>query len=204
MRQRVRHWVEAYAGDALPEQQSARLADRLSTVAAEWARCSPQEANSFLEKVKSEVLSEFLPPERTKPHASTLGATQASFGHSFVIKGELTGAEPIYIDGHVEGSIVIPGNRVTIGRNAVVTANIHASEIVILGKVRGDLAAPDRVDIRKDGSLTGNVVSQRITIEDGAFFKGGIDIRKGVIAVANSAEEAERVMAARLAERVIR
>ena len=66
----------------------------------------------------------------------------------------------------------------TIGRNGVVAANISAREIVVLGKVRGNLTASDRVDIRSDGSLTGDVVAARISIEDGAFFKGGIDIRK--------------------------
>ena len=72
----------------------------------------------------------------------------------------------------------LSGNRVTIGRNGVVAANISAREIVVLGKVRGNLTASDRVDIRSDGSLTGDVVAARISIEDGAFFKGGIDIRK--------------------------
>jgi cytoskeletal protein CcmA (bactofilin family) len=79
----------------------------------------------------------------------------------------------------VEGSINLAGNRVTIGRNGVVAANINAREIVVLGKVRGNLTASDRVDIRSDGSLTGDVIAARISIEDGAFFKGGIDIRKG-------------------------
>jgi cytoskeletal protein CcmA (bactofilin family) len=72
----------------------------------------------------------------------------------------------------------LAGNRVTVGRNGVVAANINAREIVVLGKVRGNLTASDRVDIRSDGSLTGDVVAARISIEDGAFFKGGIDIRK--------------------------
>jgi len=91
----------------------------------------------------------------------------------------VTGAESLYIDGRVEGSINLAGNRVTVGRNGVVAANINAREIVVLGKVRGNLTASDRVDIRSDGSLTGDVVAARISIEDGAFFKGGIDIRKG-------------------------
>jgi cytoskeletal protein CcmA (bactofilin family) len=85
----------------------------------------------------------------------------------------------LYIDGRVEGSINLSGNRVTVGRNGVVAANINAREIVVLGKVRGNLTASDRVDIRSDGSLTGDVVAARISIEDGAYFKGGIDIRKG-------------------------
>ena len=103
---------------------------------------------------------------------------QATIGKSLVIKGEVTGSESLYIDGRVEGSINLAGNRVTVGRNGVVSANINAREIVILGKVRGNLNATDRVDIRNEGSLTGDVIAQRISIEDGAFFKGGIDIRK--------------------------
>src|ERR1700742_3152586 len=103
---------------------------------------------------------------------------QATLGKSLVIKGEVTGSESLYIDGRVEGSINLPGNRVTVGRNGVVSANISAREIVVLGKVRGNMTASDRVDIRGEGSLTGDVVAQRISIEDGAFFKGGIDIRK--------------------------
>jgi cytoskeletal protein CcmA (bactofilin family) len=105
-------------------------------------------------------------------------ADQATIGKSLVIKGEVTGSESLYIDGRVEGSINLSGNRVTVGRNGVVAANITAREIVVLGKVRGNLTASDRVDIRSDGSLTGDVVAARISIEDGAFFKGGIDIRK--------------------------
>ena len=101
-----------------------------------------------------------------------------NIGKSLVIKGEVTGSESLYIDGRVEGSINLAGNRVTVGRNGVVAANINAREIVVLGKVRGNLIASDRVDIRNDGSLTGDAVAARISIEDGAFFKGGIDIRK--------------------------
>jgi cytoskeletal protein CcmA (bactofilin family) len=110
---------------------------------------------------------------------TTTTSDQATIGKSLVIKGEVTGSESLYIDGRVEGSINLSGNRVTIGRNGVVAANISAREIVVLGKVRGNLTASDRVDIRSDGSLTGDVVAARISIEDGAFFKGGIDIRKG-------------------------
>jgi cytoskeletal protein CcmA (bactofilin family) len=110
---------------------------------------------------------------------TTTTADQATIGKSLVIKGEVTGSESLYIDGRVEGSINLSGNRVTVGRNGVVAANINAREIVVLGKVRGNLTASDRVDIRSDGSLTGDVVAARISIEDGAYFKGGIDIRKG-------------------------
>ena len=87
--------------------------------------------------------------------------------------GVQTCALPIF-----EGAINLPGNRVTVGRNGQVAANISAREVVVLGKVRGNINASDRVDIRSEGSLTGDVIAQRISIEDGAFFKGGIDIRK--------------------------
>jgi cytoskeletal protein CcmA (bactofilin family) len=88
------------------------------------------------------------------------------------------GTESLYIDGKVEGSISLPGNRVTIGRNGQVGANVTAREVVVLGKVRGNVTASDRVDIRAEGALSGDVTAARISIEDGAFFKGGIDIRK--------------------------
>jgi cytoskeletal protein CcmA (bactofilin family) len=109
---------------------------------------------------------------------SQAAADQATIGKSLVVKGEVTGSESLYIDGKVEGAINLPGNRVTVGRNGQVSANISAREVVVLGKVRGNINASDRVDIRSEGSLTGDVIAQRISIEDGAFFKGGIDIRK--------------------------
>ncbi len=143
-------------------------------------------------------------PAAPRPVSSTTTtADQATIGKSLVIKGEVTGSESLYIDGRVEGSINLAGNRVTVGRNGVVAANINAREIVVLGKVRGNLTASDRVDIRSDGSLTGDVVAARISIEDGAFFKGGIDIRKGAQpgqkeeAKSASAPAAEPAVAAR-------
>jgi cytoskeletal protein CcmA (bactofilin family) len=103
---------------------------------------------------------------------------QASISKGLSIKGEITGTESLFIDGKVEGSINIPGNRVTVGKNGVVSASISAREIVVLGKLKGNVNATDRVDIRAEGALTGDVAAARISIEDGAFFKGGIDIRK--------------------------
>ncbi|HEY5328530.1 MAG TPA: polymer-forming cytoskeletal protein [Acidobacteriaceae bacterium] len=110
--------------------------------------------------------------------AAGAASEQATIGKSLVVKGELSGSESLYVDGKVEGAINLAGNRVTVGRNGQVAANIMAREIVVLGKVRGNCQASDRVDIRSEGSLTGDVVAARISIEDGAFFKGGIDIRK--------------------------
>ena len=117
-----------------------------------------------------------VPEAPTRMQANS--AEQATIGKGLFIKGEITGSESLYIDGKVEGAINLPGNRVTVGRNGQVGANITAREVVVLGKVRGNISATDRVDIRAEGSLHGDVAAARISIEDGAFFKGGIDIRK--------------------------
>ena len=116
-------------------------------------------------------------PRAASPGAGTTAAPttgtgeQATIGKSLVVKGEVTGSESLYIDGKVEGAINLPGNRVTVGRNGQVAANIVAREVVVLGKVRGNCQASDRVDIRSEGSLTGDVIAARISIEDGAFLR---------------------------------
>ena len=114
------------------------------------------------------------PPAR----AAAPTGDQATIGKGLVIKGEISGSESLFIDGKVDGTINLPGNRVTVGRNGQVAANIVSREVVVRGKVRGNITATDRVDIRTEGALTGDVTAARISIEDGAFFKGGIDIRK--------------------------
>jgi len=141
---------------------------------------SPQATGNDPVRPAAPQTPSYEPPARTPTPAAqpTASSEQATIGKSLVVKGEVTGSESLYIDGKVEGAINLPGNRVTVGRNGQVAANITAREIVVLGKVRGNVAASDRVDIRSEGSLTGDVTAQRISIEDGAFFKGGIDIRK--------------------------
>jgi cytoskeletal protein CcmA (bactofilin family) len=104
---------------------------------------------------------------------------QATIGRSLVIKGEVSGTESLYIDGRIEGKISLPENRVTIGRNGVVQANINAREVVVMGKVTGNIECGDRIDIRSEGSVTGDVSTMRISVEDGAVLKGGIQVRSG-------------------------
>jgi cytoskeletal protein CcmA (bactofilin family) len=120
------------------------------------------------------------PPVASHEPARSTATTgeQATIGKGLFIKGEISGTESLFVDGKVEGSIVLNGNRVTVGRNGQVSASITAREVVVLGKVRGNVSATDRVDIRAEGAVTGDVSAARISIEDGAFFKGGIDIRK--------------------------
>jgi len=127
-------------------------------------------------------------PAASRAPAAAIGGEQATIGKGLFIKGEINGSESLFIDGKVEGSVNLPGNRLTVGRNGQVNAAINAREIVVLGKVRGNVAATDRVDIRAEGSLTGDVAAARISIEDGAFFKGGIDIRKPEGKVAQATE----------------
>lgn len=109
----------------------------------------------------------------------TVGAPieQATIGRTLVIKGEVSAAEALYIDGRIEGKISMPEHRVTIGRNGSVQANINAREVVVMGKVNGNIECSDRVDIRSEGSVTGDVSTIRISVEDGAVLKGGIEVR---------------------------
>jgi cytoskeletal protein CcmA (bactofilin family) len=102
---------------------------------------------------------------------------QATIGRSLVIKGEVSGAESIYIDGRIEGTINVTDHRVTVGRHGVVNANITAREVVIMGKVNGNVECSDRVDIRSEGSLIGDVITQRVSVEDGAIVKGAVEVR---------------------------
>ena len=138
-------------------------------------------------------------PERTPISAPSAPAVTET-AVSSAPRPVSAGSESLYIDGRVEGSINLAGNRVTVGRNGVVAANITAREIVVLGKVRGNLTASDRVDIRSDGSLTGDVVAARISIEDGAFFKGGIDIRKAGQQPGQKANGEEKTVSSNQAE----
>ncbi|MFZ0797498.1 MAG: polymer-forming cytoskeletal protein [Terriglobales bacterium] len=110
-----------------------------------------------------------------KPATSPMD--QAHIGRTLLIKGEVTGAESLFIDGRVEGSISVPGHRVTIGHNGNVVANIKAKEVVIMGKVQGNVECMDRLDLRGESELSGDVITHRISVEEGAVLKGGIEVR---------------------------
>lgn len=99
-------------------------------------------------------------------------------GKSIRIKGEIVAADPVYIYGSVEGSIQAPAHRVTVGKEGAVKADIRAREVVIMGDVCGNLEARERVEIRADGSLMGDLSTSRIFIEEGAVLSGSIDVHK--------------------------
>ena len=100
----------------------------------------------------------------------------ARLGASIQIKGEVTGTEDLHIDGIVEGPIRLKGHELTVGPAAQLTSEIHAGDVIAFGKIMGNVHARGRVDIKKDGSITGDISSARISIEDGAYFKGRIEI----------------------------
>jgi cytoskeletal protein CcmA (bactofilin family) len=113
----------------------------------------------------------------TPPKNISAPMEQATIGRSVVIKGEVSGAESLYVDGRIEGTVNFADSRVTIGRNGVVVANVTAKEVVIMGTVTGNIHCTDRLDIRSEGSLTGDVVTPRICVEDGAVVKGAVEVR---------------------------
>jgi cytoskeletal protein CcmA (bactofilin family) len=100
----------------------------------------------------------------------------AHIGKSVCIKGELSGSEDIYVDGQVEGSIQLSGNSLTIGPNGRIIANITAKNVTVGGSLDGNIQASERSEFRKTAVVNGDVQSRRIAIEEGAFFKGKLEI----------------------------
>ena len=114
----------------------------------------------------------------------------ATLGASLTIKGQITGEEDLQIEGKVEGPISLHGHRLTVGRSARLQSEVNAREVVVYGHASGNLHAKDRVEIKKDGEVTGDITTARISIEDGAYFKGHIEIER---AQSKPAAEAEKM-----------
>ena len=119
----------------------------------------------------------------------------AYIGKTVVVKGELSGREDLYIDGEVEGTVELRDNNLTVGPNGRVKANLHAKDITIVGKVQGNVRAIDKVEIRKSGSLIGDIITSRPIIEEGAYVKGSIETQRPEVARAE-ARKAEAAAAA--------
>jgi len=114
--------------------------------------------------------------EAARPMAPAPAGATARLGASLHVKGEISGNEDLHIDGTVEGLIQLEDRKLTVGPSAKVTADIVAREVVVYGSVKGNLRARDRIEIKKDGSVIGDLTTARIMIEDGAYFKGSIEI----------------------------
>ncbi len=140
----------------------------------------------------------FPPPKETRPvdlakPADNFRADVAHIGKSVLVKGELSGSEDLYLDGEVEGSILLKDHSLIVGPHGRVRANVQARDVVVHGKVDGNIRGTERVELKKSAVLVGDISTQRIIVEDGAFFKGAVDIQKEA---AKSEPKREMAMAA--------
>ena len=121
-------------------------------------------------------------PVQARPTVSEtqrgLERTHVNIGKSVVIKGELNGSEDLTIEGQVEGKIELRQNVLTIGANGKIKAQIFAKIVIVQGEVQGNITATERIDIRDNGSVDGDLSSPRIAIADGAHFRGSIDMQR--------------------------
>ena len=124
-------------------------------------------------------------PSASAPAAPQAGELRAQFGRdmvnigkSVVIKGELSGSEDLTIEGHVEGRIDLKDNVLTIGPNGKIKAEVFAKSVVVLGEVTGNVTASEKVDIRDNGSVDGDIASPRVAIAEGAHFRGSVDMQR--------------------------
>jgi cytoskeletal protein CcmA (bactofilin family) len=127
------------------------------------------------------------------PMDTTVDYEMGWLGSSLQVKGEITGTEDLQIDGTVEGIIHLDERKLTVGATAKVTADIDARDVVVYGTVKGNVRAKGRVEIKKDGAIIGNLMTAQIMIEDGADFKGSIEIDR------SATEQAEKNGASRAA-----
>ena len=116
-------------------------------------------------------------PSASEPRAQ-FGRDMVNIGKSVVIKGELSGSEDLTIEGHVEGRIDLKGNVLTIGPNGKIKAEVFAKAVVVLGEVTGNVTASEKVDIRDNGSVDGDIASPRVAIAEGAHFRGSVDMQR--------------------------
>ena len=115
-------------------------------------------------------------PNRPVESFDAQRAGNAVLGKSVVVKGQILSREDLTIDGEVEGTVEMQEHRLTIGPNGKVRASVKAREVIVLGTLHGNVETGDRIDIRKEAKLVGDIRTARIVIEDGAYFKGNVDI----------------------------
>ena len=115
--------------------------------------------------------------------------SMGNIGKSVIIKGELSGSEDLTIEGQVEGKIELNNNILTIGTNAKIKAQVFAKTVVVLGEVTGNITASEKVDIRDNGSVDGDITSPKVAIAEGAHFRGAIDMNRGATTTTPKAAE---------------
>jgi cytoskeletal protein CcmA (bactofilin family) len=120
-----------------------------------------------------------MPAPSSERRTQTLQGENVNIGKSVVIKGELSGSEDLTIEGNVEGRIELKENILTIGPNGKIRAEVFAKSVIVLGEVSGNVTASEKVDIRDNGSVDGDITSPRVAIAEGAHFRGSVDMQKG-------------------------
>jgi cytoskeletal protein CcmA (bactofilin family) len=138
---------------------------------------APQSSAHVVEAPKRESLS-MSSPSRSFDSETPVRSGSAALGKNVTVKGQIFAREDLTIDGEVEGTVECHDHRLTIGPNARVQAGLKAREIIIQGSIQGNVDAADKIDIKKEAKLVGDIKTSRIVIEDGAYFKGSIDISK--------------------------
>jgi cytoskeletal protein CcmA (bactofilin family) len=128
-------------------------------------------------------------PGNTAKSSVAAVSAQSMIGKSLIIKGEITGTESVHIEGTVEGTILLPDDRVTVGPGGRVSADITAQDIVVQGELTGSCDATDHLYVRRGGSLCGDVVTARISVEDGAYLTATIDIRREATPAPSTSEQ---------------
>ncbi len=168
-----------------------------------WSRRKEEEytpKQSYTPPSQADLTKEGIPmstmPTRSPEPESYRPSTSASIGKSVMIKGQIISREDLYLDGELEGTVELQEHRLTIGPNGRVQANVKAREIVVIGTMHGNVEASDKVEIRKEARLVGDIRTARIFIEDGAYFKGSIDIIKQDVGKPQPAPPAPRQQAA--------
>jgi cytoskeletal protein CcmA (bactofilin family) len=157
-----------------------------------WGTKKPNTPQTVVPEPKS-LLTNKKSTDTMRPLDSTADEATGLLGSSLRVKGDIRGTEDLLIDGSVEGVIQLEGRKLTVGTTAKLTADINARDVVVYGYVKGDVRATGRIEIKKDGSVIGNLTTAQIMIEDGADFKGTIEIDR------SAAKEADKNVSLRVA-----
>jgi cytoskeletal protein CcmA (bactofilin family) len=157
-----------------------------------WDKKKPDAPQAAAPEPKN-LLTNKKSTEAMRPLDATADRATGWLGSNLHVKGDITGTEDLLIEGSVEGLIQLDGRKLTVGATAKVTADINARDVVVYGYVKGNVRAKGRIEIKKDGSVIGNLTTAQIMIEDGADFKGSIEIDR------SATEEAGKNVSARAA-----
>jgi cytoskeletal protein CcmA (bactofilin family) len=160
-------------------------------VPATASRVAPVKTNPF-KPIPVTAESDAMNPGSNTRMTPTPPNSRSLLGATLKIKGEISGSEDLHVDCSVDGLIHLDGRKLTVGANAKIVANIMAAEIIVYGNVKGNLCADERIEIKKDGSVVGELTTSRIMIEDGAHFKGTIAIDRKTGTVADSVDHLTR------------